>query len=204
MTTVETGPRALLEEWSRRSFQVMTTSALLSALPFSMDATDAPEPRDVIWPNVFVSARSVARRHVVVTILLTVLVLSWTTVITFCSNAVWIVDLLGFDPQGFVASAAVSILPSALLLTIMCVLPPIFEAVAKFYERRKSYTEVDLSVARRYFTFQFVNVYVSILSTASSRFRTASAVASSFSQPLHLQSGWQRLPAAKQTQYLPC
>ena len=38
--------------------------------------------------------------------------------------------------------------------------------MARFYERHKSHSDVDLSVVERFFRFQFVNVYVSILSTA--------------------------------------
>ncbi|KAH8068244.1 hypothetical protein JL721_6818 [Aureococcus anophagefferens] len=115
-----------------------------------MEAGEAPEPRDVIWENVYVSAESVSRRQWVVNGAILTLVVFWASVVSFCASSTQILAYLGFDPASTISQAIASILP----------------LIARFYERLKAHSEVDLSVVERFFRFQFINVYVSILSTA--------------------------------------
>ncbi|KAH8043524.1 hypothetical protein JL722_15161 [Aureococcus anophagefferens] len=97
--------------------------------------TDAPEPRDVLWDNVFVGRGSVLRRQWVVAGGVFTLMLFWFTVVTWCSGQERVIQRR-------------------------------FNAIARFYERLKSHSAVDLSVVERFFRFQFINVYVSILANA--------------------------------------
>lgn len=146
--------------------RVHATSAMLSRAPFSMRARDAPEPRDIIWANVAVSPKSVSRRLVLVNCGLALLLMSWTAVVSFCSNAPRAAEKWGWvgSERSWVGNAVLSNLPSLALLGVMNLLPVIFKVTAHFYERRKSHSDVDLSVIKRYFMFQYVNVYVSLLS----------------------------------------
>ncbi|KAH8053269.1 hypothetical protein JL720_14750 [Aureococcus anophagefferens] len=131
-----------------------------------MEAGEAPEPRDVIWENVYVSAESVSRRQWVVNGAILTLVVFWASVVSFCASSTQILAYLGFDPASTISQAIASILPVIVLLSIINLLPLFFQLIARFYERLKAHSEVDLSVVERFFRFQFINVYVSILSTA--------------------------------------
>ena len=131
-----------------------------------MQAEEACEPRDVVWENVYLSAESVLRRQWVVNVAIVTLMLFWASVVSFCASSRQISDLLGYDPESQVAIMVASILPVIVLLSIINLLPLFFQLIARFYERLKAHSEVDLSVVERFFRFQFINVYVSILSTA--------------------------------------
>ncbi len=151
--------------------------SLLAAQPFAMTARDAPEPRDVIWENVFLPNESVTRRKWVIEIGLGALTIFWATIVTFCASSAILADkLFGFDPESTAWAAVAAILPILVLLSILNLLPLIFQTIARFYERLKSHSEVDLSVVERFFRFQFVNVYVAIFITAILE---------------HLQQAWQ-------------
>jgi hypothetical protein len=53
-------------------------------------------------------------------------------------------------------------LPVVALLTLISILPVIFESVAMGYEKRKTFSEVQSSMLARYFNYQIANVYVSV------------------------------------------
>ena len=150
----------------RPTAKVLAKTALLSPRPFAMRAEEAPEPRDVIWENVYQHIDSVKRRQWMVNGLVVALMLFWTTITGFCANATKLVDLLGYNPRSALARGVASILPVVFLLSILNLLPLIFQVIGRFYERLKSHSEVDLSVVDRFFRFQFINVYAAIVSSA--------------------------------------
>jgi len=154
--------------FTRPTARVLATNALLSAKPFGIEASLAPEPRDVIWANVHENQRAVMKRSWIVDLAILLLLVFWTTVVTACSNAAKIVNALGGKSasEGALGGALVDTLPVILLLSIINLLPLCFQAIARFYERRKAFSAVDLSVVERFQKFQLVNVYVSILSSA--------------------------------------
>jgi hypothetical protein len=53
-------------------------------------------------------------------------------------------------------------LPVVALLGLMQLLPLLFELLAKFYENRKTNSDIQRSILRRFFYYQLANVYVSI------------------------------------------
>ena len=73
---------------------------------------------------------------------------------------------LGADPDTWYYELMQSVLPVILLLSLLNLLPLIFQLIGRFYERTKAVSILDLSVVRRFFLFQFVNVYISVVSTA--------------------------------------
>ena len=82
------------------------------------------------------------------------LTIFWATIVTFCSSSAILADkLFGFDPESTAWAAVASILPILLLLSILNLLPLIFQTIARFYERLKSHSEVDLSVVERFSDF---------------------------------------------------
>ena len=88
----------------RPTAKVLAKTALLSPRPFAMRAEEAPEPRDVIWENVYQHIDSVKRRQWMVNGLVVTLMLFWTTITGFCANAtklVWRVAADDADPAGY-------------------------------------------------------------------------------------------------------
>ena len=85
-----------------------------------MTARDAPEPRDVIWENVFLPNESVTRRKWVIEIGLGALTIFWATIVTFCASSAILADkLFGFDPESTAWAAVAAILPILVLLSIL-------------------------------------------------------------------------------------
>ena len=77
----------------------------------------------------------------------------------FCASSAILADkFFGFDPKVQRPRAFASIIPILLLLSILNLLPLIFQTIARFYEQLKSTLEVDLSVVERFFRFQFAGM----------------------------------------------
>ena len=146
--------------FTRPTAKVLAENALLAAKPFAMRAEDAPEPRDVIWQNVYVGVDSVRRRQWMVNLGVFALMLFWTSVAAFCATAKELVTLLGYSPTNRFSQGVASVLPVVVLLSILNLLPKIFEIIAVFYERLKAHSDVDLSVVDRFFLFQFINGFL--------------------------------------------
>lgn len=72
----------------------------------------------------------------------------------------WLATLTSNNPNlaGFINGY----LPVIALLTIIMILPMIFEWVALSYERRKTHSDVQNSILNRYFYYQLANIYVTV------------------------------------------
>ena len=154
--------------FTRPSAWVLATNSLLAATPFGLKASAAAEPRDVIWANVHIAREAVARRAWVVNLALLLLLVFWTSVVGACSSSVKLLELFFSKRQSdsALSQALNAMLPIIVLLSIINLLPLCFTGLAQLYERSKSNSAVDLSVVDRFFRFQFVNVYVSIFTSA--------------------------------------
>ena len=53
-------------------------------------------------------------------------------------------------------------LPVLALLGLILVLPVLFEWIAVTYERRKTFSEIQGSILRRYFYYQLANIYITV------------------------------------------
>lgn len=78
----------------------------------------------------------------------------------------WILTL----QDGRFATFLSGYLPVLALLILIMLLPIIFQQISLHYERRKSYTDVQKSILRRFFIFQLANIYVTV--TAGSIWRS--------------------------------
>ena len=152
--------------FTRPTARLSVTSSLLAAAPFAMVAREAPEARDVIWENAYVSQEEILQRAWVVNLGIFALLLFWATVVSACSSSEKLVHYVPSFSDSLIANTISSLFPIVLLLTIINLLPHVFQAISRFYERHKSFSSVDLAVVERFFRFQFVHVYVSILSNA--------------------------------------
>lgn len=143
--------------------RLLALHTTLSGQPFGMFVTPAPEARDVVWNNVHEEHGAIGRRTQFVSALLFLLVLFWTAVVAATSNS----QKIGvFLPKSRLQIWVGSVLPVATLIAVINLLPLIFQALAKFYERRKSISSIDISIVDRFFRFQAINIYVSIFASA--------------------------------------
>ena len=72
----------------------------------------------------------------------------------------WLQTLTSNNPQ--IAALINGYLPVVALLTIIMILPMIFEWVALSYEKRKTHSDVQNSILNRYFYYQLANIYVTV------------------------------------------
>jgi hypothetical protein len=130
----------------------------------------APEPREIRWNNAHVSKVTLNRRGYMTDFLLFIGLILWSfplAAIQAFAKAEFVAQVPGMKwilafHGGTVTSLVNGYLPVVALLTLITILPVIFEAVATQYERRKTFSDVQASMLARYFNFQIANVYVSV------------------------------------------
>lgn len=74
----------------------------------------------------------------------------------------WIEDIHGGSYRALINGY----LPVITLLGLILLLPIIFKAVAESYEKRKTFSGVEDSVANRYFYYQLANIYITVTAGA--------------------------------------
>jgi hypothetical protein len=154
----------------------------LTSKPQVLDVVVAPEPRDIIWANAHVSAKTRARNERVVNFFLFIGGLFWIfplAAIQAFAKAEYIAKIPGMEwiltyGGGSVSRFVNGYLPVVALLCLILILPVIFEVVARKYERRKTISDVQNSMLGRYFYYQVVNIYITV--TAGSLWRSLSDI----------------------------
>lgn len=148
----------------------------LTSKPQTLDVSVAPEPRDIIWNNSHVSAKTRARNERVVNFLVVVGVFFWIvplSLIQAFAKAEYIARIPGMEwvlQSGSVSNFVNGYLPVVALLVLILILPLIFKFLAMNYERRMTYSDVQKSMLGRYFFYQVFNIYITV--TAGSLWRS--------------------------------
>lgn len=145
-------------------------STPLTSKPQILDVSVAPEPRDIIWANAHVSAKSRSRNERVVNFFLVLGVFFWIfplAAIQAFAKAEYIAQIPGMEwiltsGDGSVSKFLNGYLPVVALLCLILILPLMFELVARKYERRKTTSDVQNSMLGRYFFYQIVNIYITV------------------------------------------
>jgi len=141
---------------------------LLSHNYISMQVRPAPNPRDIIWENVSIPQRQIDIRRVIADVTLVVGALFWSLVLGFITTIASLESLgreypwLQTYSDTDVYKLVNSYLASSLLLTLLTLLPFIFDVIARAYEGLKLESEVQNSIMTRYFYYQLANVFVSV------------------------------------------
>lgn len=136
--------------------------------PFAMQCKSAPEVRDVIFENVAVPARRIETRVIFTRAMLGLGALFWSAVTVFIAGLPEIMDNT-LDVENKEANWYVFLsehVPVLTLLLLLNLLPLIFTLLGRYYEQRKSISQVDLSVVRRYFDYLMANLYVSLMAAS--------------------------------------
>lgn len=141
---------------------------LLSHKYISMLVRPAPNPKDIIWENVSIPQRQIDMRKNIADGTLIVGALFWSIVLGFITTIssleslsreyTWLRAYSGTEVYKFVNSY----LASSVLLTLLTLLPVVFDIIARNYESLKLESEVQNSIMTRYFYYQLANVFVSV------------------------------------------
>lgn len=137
-------------------------------------ASAAPEPRDLIWRNVFKPVSQTRFRTMVSQGLLVFGILWWAVPVAFVqtfANASslqqqvpWLVDFLMRSPT--VYAFVTAYLPAMALIGLQALLPIAFEILARKYEGHKTKSEVQIRILNRCFAYQLASLYVTVLSSS--------------------------------------
>jgi Late exocytosis, associated with Golgi transport/Calcium-dependent channel, 7TM region, putative phosphate/Cytosolic domain of 10TM putative phosphate transporter len=152
------------------SSTTVAASAPLTVKSHSLKASIAPEPREILWKNAHVAQSTQLTREVHVNIVLFFGVILWSfplTAIQVFAKAEYIAQIPGMEwilsfNGGTLTSFVNGYLPVVALLFLICVLPIIFQQLALYYERRKTISDVQASICRRYFYYQLANIYITV------------------------------------------
>ena len=150
--------------------------------PGSMEIEQAPEPRAILWDNVYVTTRARKTRHLLANMFVLVLIACYAVPMTLVSLLVSKNSLMAFSPtisrlamsSGFF-SFLFSMVQPICVVGLQQILPPLFQAVGKI-EGQMNFTKIQIRTFTRYFAFQVVNILL-VTAIAGSIFDTAAQIA---------------------------
>ena len=130
-------------------------SAPLTAKANTLEVAVAPEPREIIWKNAHISKTTKDRRSFITNCVLSVGILLWVFPLLWIqlfANVATLKQVPGLEwidtfHGGTLKKFVNGYLPVVALLTVILILPVIFEYVAVKYERRKTFSVVKLATA---------------------------------------------------------
>ena len=155
---------------------------LLGKEAFEITVHTAPDPRDLIWENASVTETEGNIRNFVVSIVLGVFgPLLFIAALTFLAGLKnlssidqldglqWLQRYTSTDDDKYSETSIEYVfiteqLPVLLQVGLVALLPVIFTAITLLYERAKSQSEVQRRVLSRYFGFQLVQIYATLVS----------------------------------------
>lgn len=143
-------------------------SVPLTHKPGMLDISVAPDPKEIRWRNAHAPKRDCERRESIVNFLLFLGVILWSfplAAIQAFAKAKFLAQIPGMEwiltYQGGALTAFINgYLPVLALLGIILILPVLFEWIAVTYERRKTFSDIQGSILRRYFYYQLANIYI--------------------------------------------
>lgn len=146
------------------------SSTPLTHKPNTLTVSVAPEPRDIRWNSAHIPQKIQNRREVYVNIFLSLGIILWSiplTGIQAFATAEQVARIPGMDwvlkiDEGKFTSFINGYLPVVALLTLIMLLPIIFEVIAVRYENRKTVSDVQRSMLGRYFYYQLANIYLTV------------------------------------------
>lgn len=154
----------------------MAIQAVLDPSPLQLIANQSPSPSDVIWPNTYLSRRHRMFRQWMITALIVLLTIFWTSIFVpiaglLSSDAIGRVlpqvgDFLDAHPN--ISSLVNTQLPT-LIASLLTVLVPYLYYYLSWYQGMIAQGDIELSAISKNFFFTFFNFFVvfTVLGTAS-------------------------------------
>jgi hypothetical protein len=130
----------------------------------------APDRRDVVWKNAHIGRAWASGREWTTETIFGLGAVLWSvpvTAIQALANLKSLSTIPGLSWVSNVASGDFAAflngyLPVIALIALIAALPPVFTLVAAKYERRKSESDIQHSLLKRFFYYQLANVYVTV------------------------------------------
>jgi len=152
-----------------------------SSKPGAMDVSMAPEPRDVLWQNIYVAKGARRTRGYIGETLVILLISFYAVPVALISLLVSESALISTSPRlaqldqasAFFSSALAMVQPICLVI-IQQLLPPLFMQISKA-EGLTSFSEAQMRAFSRYFMFQVLNVFL-VTAIAGSIFDTIAII----------------------------
>ncbi len=166
-----------------KSFAAATIAiqSMHSSKPGAMQVTSAPEPRDVLWGNVYVSKGATRTRSILGDFLVFVIISFYIIPVALVSLLVSESALVSSSPRlaqldqaTALFSSVISLVQPLCIVLIQQLLPPLFMAIGKL-EGLICFSDVSMRAFSRYFLFQVVNVFL-VTTIAGSIFDTIAII----------------------------
>ena len=137
-----------------------------SSKPGAMEVSTAPEPRDILWQNVYVSKGAKRTRGYIGEAIVILIISFYAVPVALISLLTSESALISISPRlaqldeasAFFSSALAMVQPICLVI-IQQLLPPLFVQISKA-EGLLSFSEVQMRAFSRYFMFQVLNVFL--------------------------------------------
>jgi hypothetical protein len=181
-----------INEVTDKAFVVMRTftaatiaiQSMHSSKPGAMHVTTAPEPRDILWNNIYVSKGAHRTRSILGEILVLLIITFYIVPITLVSFLVSESALISTSPRlaqldaaSAFFSAAIALVQPLCIVSLQQLLPPLFMLIGQA-EGMPSFSEVQMRAFSRYFLFQVINIFL-VTTIAGSFFDTISIIVQS-------------------------
>lgn len=159
------------------SSAAIAAQSLLTMEPFMFTIRPAPEPRDIAFSNVSTPLRLIEWREATTTMLIVFLSVFWGGLVSgLYKMQSWMQKQVDDEPAlqdlgywgRFLLYLGIDYVPTLLLLIIVSLLPLFFWWSSLYYEKMRTYSDMDASVMSRYFYYQMVNIYAT--SKSNSKF----------------------------------
>jgi Calcium-dependent channel, 7TM region, putative phosphate len=163
-----------INEVTDKAFVVMRTftaatiaiQSMHSSKPGAMQVSTAPEPRDILWNNIYMSKGAHRTRSYLGEFLVLLIITFYVVPMAMVSLLVSESALISSSPRlaqlsqasAFFA-AAISLVQPLFIVGLQQLLPPLFMAIGHA-EGITSFSEVQMRAFSRYFLFQVINVFL--------------------------------------------
>lgn len=178
-----------INEVTDKAFVVMRTftaatiaiQSMHSSKPGSMQVTTAPEPRDVLWENIYVSKGAHRTRSILGDFLVYLIICFYVVPVAVVSMFVSEKALVSSSPRlaqlhgaSALFSAGIQMVQPLCIVGLQQLQPPLFMAIGRM-EGMTSYSEVQMRAFSRYFFFQVLNVFL-VTTISSTIFDTVALI----------------------------
>jgi hypothetical protein len=166
-----------------RTFTAATIAiqSMHSSKPGAMQVATAPEPRDILWGNIYMSKGAHRTRSYIGEFLVLLLITFYVVPVALVSLLVSESALISSSPRlaqldqaSAFFSAAIALVQPMCIVGLQQLLPPLFILIGKA-EGLTSFSEVQMRAFSRYFLFQVVNVFL-VTTIAGSIFDTVAII----------------------------
>lgn len=178
-----------INEVTDKAFVVMRTftaatiaiQSMHSSKPGSMQVSTAPEPRDILWENIYMSKGAHRTRSYLGEFVVLLIITFYMFPVAMIALLVSEQALVSSSPKlaqlaqaSAFFSAVIALVQPLCVVGLQQLLPPLFIAIGRM-EGTTSFSEVQMRAFSRYFLFQVLNVFL-VTTIAGSIFETIAII----------------------------